>query len=248
MSSTTPFRYSAYISSPLLTDTSSYITSQPPGLYRGRSSNNPIQSTSPEAGTTLPVTPQDRNIAGHPPAAPATTVPISATQRARRASAAEKVLEQLRSRDLQKSGSSGGSILSSPRMSWSHSQPKDENTSNGTVAQDGNGNRGPGSRRQSLITPTGPPPSPVLQKAMALPSSTAAAIRQRSTWSPSGSQVGTGLSPYPMELLSLLDGEHHTDELAVRFEAGWPVLQKWLVAAGGGAGDGDFGRIRIIYR
>lgn len=76
--------------------------------------------------------------------------------------------------------------------------------------------------------------------------------------------VGVGAA-YPPELLPLLDGEHHTDELAVRFEVGWPVLEGWLVAAGGGRvsgaddddwnGEGgeegrdvDFGRVCIIYR
>ncbi|KAI0041125.1 NPR2-domain-containing protein [Auriscalpium vulgare] len=54
--------------------------------------------------------------------------------------------------------------------------------------------------------------------------------------------------PYPPTLLPLLDGEHHTDELCTRFEVGWPTLEKWLAAAGGGAGSGDFGRVLIIYR
>ncbi|KAF7967213.1 hypothetical protein HWV62_35138 [Athelia sp. TMB] len=53
---------------------------------------------------------------------------------------------------------------------------------------------------------------------------------------------------FPPDLLSLLDGEHHTDELATRFEAGWPLLEQWLMAAGNGKGDGDFGRVLIIYR
>ncbi|KIM62127.1 hypothetical protein SCLCIDRAFT_120438 [Scleroderma citrinum Foug A] len=57
----------------------------------------------------------------------------------------------------------------------------------------------------------------------------------------------TLLTP-PPELMPLLDGEHHTDELATRFEAGWPLLQQWLVAIGGGKGNGDFGRVVIIYR
>jgi len=47
-----------------------------------------------------------------------------------------------------------------------------------------------------------------------------------------------------MELLDLLDGEHHTDELAVRFEAGWPLLQEWLEMID----DGQTGRVLIIYR
>jgi hypothetical protein len=56
------------------------------------------------------------------------------------------------------------------------------------------------------------------------------------------------MQPYPPDLLPLLDGEHHTDELSTRFEAGWPLLEQWLVAAGGGKGDGDFGRVSIVYR
>ena len=46
----------------------------------------------------------------------------------------------------------------------------------------------------------------------------------------------------------LLDGTHHTDELGTRFEIGWPKLETYLVTIGGGRGDGDFGRIEIIYR
>ncbi|GJE90893.1 NPR2-domain-containing protein [Phanerochaete sordida] len=53
--------------------------------------------------------------------------------------------------------------------------------------------------------------------------------------------------PYPPELLALLDGEHHTDELCTRFEVGLPVLEEWLRIAGGG-GDEDFGQVAIIYR
>ena len=52
----------------------------------------------------------------------------------------------------------------------------------------------------------------------------------------------------PSELAQLLDGEHHTDELAAKFEAGWPMLQKWLVAIGGGSGDNDLGRVVMVYR
>ncbi|KAI0273349.1 nitrogen permease regulator 2-domain-containing protein [Gloeopeniophorella convolvens] len=53
---------------------------------------------------------------------------------------------------------------------------------------------------------------------------------------------------YPSALVPLLDGEHHTDELCCRFEVGWPTLERWLVAMGEGAGDGDFGKVLIIYR
>lgn len=63
------------------------------------------------------------------------------------------------------------------------------------------------------------------------------------------SSVGAVSAPaLPSELAQLLDGEHHTDELATKFEAGWPTLQKWLVAIGGGSGDGDFGRVVMVYR
>lgn len=55
-------------------------------------------------------------------------------------------------------------------------------------------------------------------------------------------------SSYPPELPAFLDGTHHTDELATHFEVGWPVLEKWLVALGNGQGNGDFGRVAIMYR
>jgi len=79
-------------------------------------------------------------------------------------------------------------------------------------------------------------------------------LRPRISRSPSApvvsqvhAQVPAGPS-FPRELLPLLDGEHHTDELCTRFEVGWPVLRQWLVLAGGGKDDGDFGRVEIIYR
>ena len=52
----------------------------------------------------------------------------------------------------------------------------------------------------------------------------------------------------PPGLKELLDGTHHADELGVRFELGWPALEKHLIAIGGGRGDGDFGRVEIVYR
>ncbi|KAN0139549.1 Nitrogen permease regulator 2 domain containing protein [Lactarius tabidus] len=48
---------------------------------------------------------------------------------------------------------------------------------------------------------------------------------------------------YPPALMPLLDGEHHADELCCQFEVGWPTLERWLVAVGGGSGDGDFGKV-----
>jgi len=53
---------------------------------------------------------------------------------------------------------------------------------------------------------------------------------------------------YPPALVPLLDGEHHTDELCCRFEVGWPTLERWLIAVGEGPGDGDFGKVLVIYR
>ncbi|KAI0362371.1 NPR2-domain-containing protein [Trametes cingulata] len=60
-----------------------------------------------------------------------------------------------------------------------------------------------------------------------------------------------GAAPFPPDLLPLLDGEHHTDEICTRFEVGWPVLRQWLFAAGGaeeGEEDEEYGKISIIYR
>ncbi|KAI9057883.1 NPR2-domain-containing protein [Trametes sanguinea] len=58
-----------------------------------------------------------------------------------------------------------------------------------------------------------------------------------------------GAAQFPPELLPMLDGEHHTDEICTRFEVGWPVLRQWLFAAGGAKdGDEEFGQISIIYR
>lgn len=53
--------------------------------------------------------------------------------------------------------------------------------------------------------------------------------------------------PYPPDLVALLDGEHHTDELCTRFEVGLPALEQWLRIIGGGD-EGDFGQVAIIYR
>ena len=73
--------------------------------------------------------------------------------------------------------------------------------------------------------------------------------RTRGTRSPSTPMGVNAATPYPRELMPLLDGEHHTDEVGVRLNVGWPQLQEWLVALGGGEGDGDFGeQVVIIYR
>ncbi|KAI0709494.1 nitrogen permease regulator 2-domain-containing protein [Earliella scabrosa] len=66
---------------------------------------------------------------------------------------------------------------------------------------------------------------------------------------PREASVPQGAARFPPELLPLLDGEHHTDEICTRFEVGWPVLRQWLFAAGGAQeGDEEYGHISIIYR
>ncbi|KIY53935.1 nitrogen permease regulator 2, partial [Fistulina hepatica ATCC 64428] len=50
---------------------------------------------------------------------------------------------------------------------------------------------------------------------------------------------------WPPELKRLLDGEHHTDELSVKFEVSWPQLEQWLMEIGN---EDDVGGVSIIYR
>lgn len=179
------------------------------------------------------------------------SVAISATHRARRTSAAEKVLEQLRSRDGMKSGA-----LTSPRTSWINFQHKDDraavsktgsHTTLDSLAQPTQESQTKAafgrseSRRHSLISPAVPPPSPVIPKVALIPS------RPRSTRSPFTAQPHTP-RPYPHNLIAALDGEHHTDELGVMFGAPWSLLERWLIAAGQGEGNGDYGRIVILYK
>ncbi len=216
----------------------------------------------------------------HGPAPLTTNVNVSSTQRARRASAAEKVLEQLRNKDLQRTSST------SPRSTWLH-KPKEEGTrsraasmlasvaatavpnvaehhapSGASTQASAAKNVKPAAevRRPHISLPSVPPPSPVIQKG-ALPP-----IRPRLSRSPSaphltqqqqqittvivsaGPQSGPHARPPPQELISLLDGDHHTDELSVRFEAGWPLLEQWLVSIGKGTGNSDYGRVSMIYR
>ncbi|GBE82089.1 Nitrogen permease regulator 2 homolog [Sparassis crispa] len=71
---------------------------------------------------------------------------------------------------------------------------------------------------------------------------------RRVSHSPSRPVVHQAGPPFPPNLIPLLDGEHHTDELCTLFEVGWPILKQWLILAGGGKGNGDLGRVSIIYR
>jgi hypothetical protein len=109
-----------------------------------------------------------------------------------------------------------------------------------------------GERRLSLVGPTS-----VFEVTQALAQhDVGRSLRPRPSRSPSGpavtvqttTLVATAGPAYPPELLELLDGEHHTDELCTRFGVGWPTLEHWLAAAGGGKGDGDFGKVVVIYR
>ncbi|KAF8892501.1 nitrogen permease regulator 2-domain-containing protein [Infundibulicybe gibba] len=221
---------------------------QVPGLLRGRSPQilPTGPSVSPDLALNTPPTPQQD------------PRPTSSVLRARRTSAAEKVLEQLRSRDIQKSGHHGVAAPS-PRTSWMNFPLKEDNSRTPTtnltplpsIVHDSPTRHpirhGTESRRHSLISPANPPPSPVISKV------TLGTARPRPSRSPSMPNVAlNGLqtinTPFPMDMLAMLDGEHHTDELAVKFEASWPLLEQWLVAIGGGQGNGDFGKVCIIYR
>ncbi|KAG7092567.1 hypothetical protein E1B28_008915 [Marasmius oreades] len=198
----------------------------------------------------------------------------AAQPRTRRSSAAERILEHLRSRDQNVVPNISRSLRvyppaddshssSSATPSTRHATPQDrlyiDSVAAGTkvsvvsiaAVKDSD------ARSQSLLLHSAPPnqnDSPTTKASLVPP-------RPRLSRSPSAPVVRTinGVltnnsisappsSPYPPELLELLDGEHHTDELAVRFQAGWPLLEQWLVNIGGGEGNGDFGRVCIIYQ
>ena len=92
------------------------------------------------------------------------------------------------------------------------------------------------------------PPAPIRPRITRTPSSPAIKTQTNDgTETPAPILASQSLA-YPPALVPLLDGEHHTDELCCQFEVGWPTLERWLVAVGGGTGDGDFGKVLIIYR
>lgn len=180
---------------------------------------------------------------------------MEVTRAHQRTSAAEKVLEQLRFKTLPRAGPNP--IMRQPPLSPEGSERNHERRSR--VLSD--------TRRHSTYQqPTShvPPPSSVtgsqsIAHRNSSESQNAFPARPRLSRSPSTSRTrplnsqgssGPMNVPPPPELLPLLDGDHHTDELCTRFEVGWPQLQQWLVAIGGGKGDGDgdFGRVSIIYR
>jgi hypothetical protein len=100
------------------------------------------------------------------------------------------------------------------------------------------------------ITQTLGPPPPVRPRLSRSPSSPAIKTQtQTNSGTPAPAPVlASQPLAYPPALVPLLDGEHHADELCCQFEVGWPTLERWLVAVGGGSGDGDFGNVLIIYR
>ncbi|KAF8447715.1 nitrogen permease regulator 2-domain-containing protein [Boletus edulis BED1] len=173
----------------------------------------------------------------------------------RRTSAAEKVLEQLRFKTQQRSGTN---VTVGNQSSSASAYLEEASTTRERVGRPRVNSEG----RRHLIYPQSEVSSKDGRSSWYGPSvgpiSTGRPRPSRSPSAPMVPQIHTSFSqgsgqsfnvpPPPPELVSLLDGEHHTDELSTRFEAGWPLLQQWLAVIGGGRGDGDFGRVSIIYR
>ncbi|KAH7929743.1 NPR2-domain-containing protein [Leucogyrophana mollusca] len=153
----------------------------------------------------------------------------------RRASAAEKVLEQLRIKTLPRPGSIPTTRPQPPFPP--EDNPERRNRANSDA------------RRHSGYQLTNAGPHPGIPARPRMSRSPSAPVVQIHAVNSQGSVTSATPAPAPPpELLPLLDGEHHTDELSTRLEAGWPLLQQWLAAIGGGKGDGDFGRVLIMYR
>ncbi|KAH7912227.1 nitrogen permease regulator 2-domain-containing protein [Hygrophoropsis aurantiaca] len=159
---------------------------------------------------------------------------IDGVQIQRRTSAAEKVLEQLRIKNLPRSGSN-------PNIRLQSSVPS-EDLQERRARVNSDARRNPIHQHSNAGSQSTLPVRPRMSRSPSAPM-----VSQIYAVNPQGSVASTPIVP-PPELLPLLDGEHHTDELSTRFEAGWPLLQQWLAAIGGGKGDGDFGRVLIIYR
>ncbi|KAJ8078899.1 Nitrogen permease regulator 2 [Marasmius tenuissimus] len=250
------------------------LTNSPSSHQRGRSHNpigtQPIFAVTTDHAFSPPPTPGE-TAGGIPSPKPSPTAHDFMSRihgRTRRSSAAERILEHLRSRDiaigtsprsLRTYGpSNGGPSSSSPLNSNpipSHHTPQQSPAGTKPSFVAVVGVKDSENRNQSLLLhPTSPhPASPTVKKVSLAPPP-----RPRISRSPSAPVVRTingvlnpvplTASPYPPELVELLDGEHHTDELGVRFQAGWPLLEQWLIAIGEGEGNGNFGRVCIIYR
>ena len=158
----------------------------------------------------------------------------------RKPSVAEIVLGELQSKDLRHSGAV---TIRGPR----------------DPTQDNSASEKSDSRRHSLVSTISHSASIISthgtqvrpRSSITVPQNTPRTRRLSKSPSQRNVTQGQSLLPapvYPPEIVALLDGEHHTDELASRFEAGWSLLEKWLVAVGEGKGDGDFGKVCIIYR
>jgi len=171
----------------------------------------------------------------------------------RRISAAEKVLEQLRSKTLQRSGSNT-TIGHPPSSEFPEEVSTAGERSIGRPRVNSDGRRhsvyqqSEVSNRDSRLLGYGPVGSISAGRPRPSRSPSAPMVPQIHTSFSQGSGQSLYVPAPPPELISLLDGEHHTDELSTRFEAGWPLLQQWLAVIGGGRGDGDLGRVSIIYR
>ncbi|KAJ4487842.1 nitrogen permease regulator 2-domain-containing protein [Lentinula aciculospora] len=233
-------------------------------LLRGRATHTaiPAISLSSDQATSAPATPRGRI---NP-----TTSNADANEpysRPRRPSAAERILESVRNRDQNLTRSPASSRTSrinysSEPSSVSTVVPGIVDTANTPKEKSNTPMQNPrmelglaASRRQSLIPPMPatnvPPNSPNIPRLALNPPP-----RPRIERSPSapttrvynGIAAKSVLAPvpleYPTDLMELLDGEHHADELAVKFEAGWPLLEDWLRRIG----EGHNGRVLIIYR
>ncbi|KZT70125.1 NPR2-domain-containing protein [Daedalea quercina L-15889] len=175
----------------------------------------------------------------------APTTPVI-PHRARRASAAESSLEQLRSREPARKSTALEQLFNPRAANAVPSSMASSNTAQTPrpPTREASSTSGGSSGDQHGHSPT------------SLLAGQPALIRPRMDRSPSAPVVSQvyaqpqlqTAAAYPKDLLSLLDGEHHTDELCTRFEVGWPTLRQWLVIAGGGKGEGDFGQVVIIYR
>ena len=189
------------------------------------------------------------------PVKPATVSGIQALRRASTASAtisaAESSLERLRTRDTHRYGDTMPAIRTRAKRS----------DSSATVMTD-YFRRQTGTAHLNTLRATPSPPRASLSMSPDTVNtdlgdsehSSAGGLgvpRPRLSRSPSAPGVALQAPgpAYPPDLVPLLDGEHHTDELCTRFSVGWPVMSQWLRFIGGGSEDeDDFGRVSIIYR
>ncbi|KAI6132117.1 nitrogen permease regulator 2-domain-containing protein [Pisolithus croceorrhizus] len=150
----------------------------------------------------------------------------------RRTSAAEKALEQLHTTLLRTASSSARA-----QVGGGNYQTRPFGRHRSTLFQHGTSDVSEGLKRTSFYNPSVVAPASRSTGISRSPSVTAT----QQTYTPC-------FNPPPPELTPMLNGEHHTDELSTHFEVGWPLLEQWLTAIGGGMGNGDFGGVVMIYR